>query len=100
MKCPVNGGCINYIAKRFHSLVLMAFANSNDKFLYVNIGLKVAVQMEAPPAIQACSRQLRTIEADQKLTHYLEGHLYLIGDGIEIHTLRVFARKQESQLNS
>ena len=49
----------------------MAFVNSNDKFLYVNIG--------APSAIQACSRQLRTIEADQKLTHYLEGHsLYFI----------------------
>ena len=47
---------------------------------YIHIlGLKVAVQMEAPSAIQACSRQLRTIEVDQKLTRYLEGHsLYLI----------------------
>ena len=43
------------------------------------LGLKVAVPVEAPSAIQACSRQLRTIETDQKLTHYLEGHsLYLI----------------------
>ena len=38
MKCPANGGCINYISKGFNSLVLMAFVNSNDKFLYVNIG--------------------------------------------------------------
>ena len=43
------------------------------------LGLKVAVQMETPSVIQACSRQLRTIEADQKLTHHLEGHsIYLI----------------------
>ena len=48
------------------------------KFLYINIyilGLKVAVQMEAHSAIQACSRQ---IEADQKLTHYLEGHSLIV----------------------
>ena len=38
IKCSANGGCINYISKGFHSLVLMAFVNSNDKFLYVNIG--------------------------------------------------------------
>ena len=68
MKCQVYGGCINYISKGFHSLVLMAFVNSNSKFLFVNIELEVAVQMEASSAIQACSRQLRTIEADQKLT--------------------------------
>ena len=38
MKCPANGGCINYISEVFHSLVYMTFVNSNDKFLYVNIG--------------------------------------------------------------
>ena len=38
MKCPANGGCINYISKGFYSLVLMAFVNSNDKLLNVNIG--------------------------------------------------------------
>ena len=39
----------------------------------------IAIQMGAPFAIQACLMQLRTIEADQKQTHYLEGHsLYLI----------------------
>ena len=38
MKCPANGGCINYIYKGIHSLVLMAFVDSNYKFLYVNIG--------------------------------------------------------------
>ena len=37
------------------------------------------VQIAAPSAIQACSRQLSTIEADKKLTHYLEGHsLYFL----------------------
>ena len=38
MKCPANGECINYIPKAFHSLVLMAFVDSNYKLLYVNIG--------------------------------------------------------------
>ena len=40
--------------------------------------MKLAIQMEEPSA-QACLRELRTIEADQNLTHYLEGHsIYLI----------------------
>ena len=42
------------------------------------LGLKVAVQMESHSAIQASSRQLSTIEADQKLTHYLEGHSLIV----------------------
>ena len=38
MKCPANGGCIDYISIGFHSLVVIAFVVSNYKVLYVNIG--------------------------------------------------------------
>ena len=104
MKCPAHGGCINYISKRFHSLVLMAFVYSNDKFLYVNIGPEGCGSDGGAFCDTSLFKAIQAIEADQKLKHYLEGHsLYLfvsLQTMLLQYSLHDFARKQESQLNS
>ena len=38
IRCPKNGGSLNYTYKGYHSIVLMALVDADYKFRWVNIG--------------------------------------------------------------
>ena len=80
----------------------MAFVNSNDKLLYVNIGAECCGSDGGAFCDTSLFKAIKNDRSRPEADTLPGGtqpipYCFVTGDGIEIHSLRDFARKQESQ---
>ena len=85
IECPAGGGSMYYNYKGYHSIVLLALADSEGRFLYIDVGANGSASdggiFQVIPLREALEKRLAGLPASEPLPG--DDHLvpyYILGD--------------------